>query len=71
MVLALDAIRFHRFGLAGREPLPLMLAASLTTFAVTRRYTRAARARGWRGSHVGDIHLHHMVICITWSSATS
>jgi len=62
MVLALDAIRFHRFGLTGREPLLLMLAASLTTFAVTRLYTRAARVRGWRGSHVGDIHVHHMVV---------
>ena len=62
MVLALDAIRFHRFGLAGREPLLLMLAASLTTFAVTRLYTRAARVRGWRGSRVGDIHLHHLVV---------
>lgn len=62
MVLALDAIRFHRFGLAGREPLLLMLAASLTTFAVTRLYTRVARVRGWRGSRVGDIHLHHMVV---------
>lgn len=37
MVLALDAIRFHRFGLAGRESLLLMLAASLTTFAVTMK----------------------------------
>lgn len=60
-VLALDAIRFHRFGLSGREPLLLMLAASVLTFAVTRLYTRIARVRRWRSGHVGDVHLHHMV----------
>jgi hypothetical protein len=60
-VLALDAIRFHHFGLAGREPLLLMLGASLATFAVTRLYTRGARARGWRSGSVGDVHIHHMV----------
>jgi len=61
-LLALDAIRFHRFGLAGREPFLLMLAASLVTFAVTRIYTRVARVRGWRSGRVGDIHLHHLVV---------
>jgi hypothetical protein len=61
-LLALDAIRFHRFGLAGREPLLLMLGASLVTFAVTRMFTRIARVRGWRGGRVGDIHLHHLVV---------
>jgi lysyl-tRNA synthetase class 2 len=60
-VLALDAIKFHRFGLAGREPLLLMLAASLLTFAATRLYTRVARVRRWRSGRVGDVHLHHMV----------
>jgi len=60
--LALDAVRFHRFGLTGREPLLLMLAASIATFAVTRFYTRNARRRGWRSGRLGDVHLHHMVI---------
>lgn len=61
-LLALDAIRFHRFGLAGREPLLLLLGASLATFAVTRLYTRVARVRGWRSGRVGDVHLHHLVV---------
>src|SRR6266850_5296541 len=60
-VLALDAIKFHRFGLAGREPLLLMLAASLLTFGVTRSYTRVARVRRWGSGRVGEIHVHHMV----------
>jgi hypothetical protein len=60
-LLALDAIKFHRFGLAGREPLLLMLAASFFTFAMTRLFTRLARVRHWRGSRVGDVHIHHMV----------
>ena len=60
-LLALDAIKFHRFGLTGREPLLLMLTASLLTFVLTRLYTRVARVRGWRSGRVGDIHLHHMV----------
>jgi hypothetical protein len=61
-LIALDAIRFHRFGLAGREPLLLMLAASLLTFVLTRFYTRVARVRGWPSGRVGDVHLHHMVV---------
>ena len=61
-LLALDAIRFHRFGLVGREPLLLMLGASLLTFVLTRMYTRVARVRGWRGGRVGDIHVHHLVL---------
>jgi len=61
-VLALDAVRFHRFGLNGREPLLLMLAASLLTFAATRLYTRVARLRGWGSGRVGGVHLHHMVL---------
>jgi lysyl-tRNA synthetase class 2 len=62
MVIAIDAIRFHRFGLAGREPLLLMLAASLLTFAATRLYTRIARTRNWRSGRVGGVHLHHLVV---------
>jgi len=61
-LLAVDAIRFHRFGLGGREPLLLMLAASLLTFAGTRLYTRLARVRSWRSGRVGGVHLHHLVV---------
>ena len=61
-VLALDAIELHRFGLTGREPLLLMLAASLLTFAATRLYTRVARVRRWGSGRVGEVHLHHMVV---------
>ncbi|MGZ4333427.1 MAG: hypothetical protein ACXVRJ_04055 [Gaiellaceae bacterium] len=60
--LAIDAIRFHRFGLTGREPLLLLLAASLLTFAATRAYTRVARARRWGSGRVGDVHIHHLVV---------
>jgi hypothetical protein len=62
VVLALDAIRFHRFGLNGREPLLFLLAGSLATFAFTRLYTRLARARRWGSGRVGDVHLHHLVL---------
>ena len=62
MLVAIDAIRFHRFGLNGREPLLLMLGASLLTFAATRLYTRLARVRNWRSGRVGGVHLHHLVV---------
>ena len=61
-LVAIDAIKFHRFGLVGREPLLLMLAASLLTFAATRLYTRLARSRSWRSGRVGGVHLHHLVV---------
>src|SRR6476619_2576014 len=61
-LVAIDAIKFHRFGLVGREPLLLMLAASLLTFATTRLYTRLARSRSWRSGRVGGVHLHHLVV---------
>ena len=61
-VLAVDAIKFHRFGLAGREPLLLMIAASLLTLVLTRIYTRVGRRRRWGSGRVGDVHLHHMVV---------
>jgi hypothetical protein len=61
-LIAIDAVRFHRFGLAGREPLLLLLTASLLTFAVTRAYTRLARVHRWRSGRVGDVHLHHLVV---------
>jgi len=51
-------------GLAGREPLLLMLAASLLTLAGTRTYTRLARARGWGSGKLGDVHVHHLVVGI-------
>jgi hypothetical protein len=60
----MDPIEFHRLGLAGREQLLLLLAASLVTFALTRLYTRLARVRGWGSGRFGDVHLHHMVLGI-------
>ena len=60
--LAVDEIRFHRLGLAGREPLILLLTASLATFAATRGYTRIARHRNWGSGRVGDVHIHHLVV---------
>src|SRR5439155_26437077 len=57
-------IQIHHYGLAGREPLLLMLGASLLTLIGTRTYTRLARARGWRSGRVGDVHVHHLVIGI-------
>ncbi len=64
LVFAIDPIEVHRFGLAGRESLLLLLAASLLTFVFTRAYTRLARRHGWRSGRIGDAHLHHMVIGI-------
>jgi hypothetical protein len=61
-LLGLEAIEFHHLGLNGREPLILMLSASLLTFAATRGYTRLARVRKWRSGRVGDVHLHHLVV---------
>ncbi len=61
-LLALDAIQFHRLDLNGREPLLLLLSASLLTFAATRSYTRIARIRQWGSGRVGDVHVHHLVI---------
>ena len=57
-------IQIHHYGLAGREPLLLMLGASLLTLIGTRTYTRLARARGWRSGRVGDVHVHHLVLGI-------
>ena len=62
MLLALDAITFHRFGLSGREPLLFLLAGSLVTFALTRVYTRLARGRKWGSGRLGGIHVHHLVV---------
>lgn len=60
--LGIDALALHHLGLAGREPLLLMLTASLLTFVVVRGYTRLARVHGWRSGSVGDVHLHHLVV---------
>jgi hypothetical protein len=57
-------LQVHHYGLAGREPLLLMLAASLLTLVATRTYTRLARARGWRSGRVGGVHVHHLVVGI-------
>ena len=62
MLLELEAIRLHRYGLGGREPLLFLLAGSILTFALTRLYTRLARVRMWGSGRVGDVHVHHMVL---------
>jgi len=64
LIWAIDPVEIHRVGLAGRESLLLLLAASLLTFVLTRAYTRLARLRGWQGGWVGEAHLHHMVVGI-------
>jgi hypothetical protein len=48
----------------GKEPLLLMLIAFLVTFLLTRAYTRIARVRGWGSAHVGEVHMHHVVVGI-------
>ncbi len=45
-----------------KEPLLLLFLALLITFALTRLYTRLARARGWGSGSAGGVHVHHMVI---------
>jgi hypothetical protein len=45
----------------GKEPLFLLFVAFLVTLAVTRVYTRLARARAWGSGSAGGVHLHHMV----------
>jgi hypothetical protein len=47
---------------AGREPALVMLVSFLITFALTRAYTRIARVRGWGSTHVGAVHMHHLVV---------
>jgi lysyl-tRNA synthetase class 2 len=46
----------------GREPALVMLAAFAITYALTRGYTRIARVRGWGSTHVGGVHMHHLVV---------
>ncbi|HEU5215900.1 MAG TPA: hypothetical protein VFU30_10205 [Gaiellaceae bacterium] len=50
----------HIFG-GGREPAFLMLLAFVLTLAGTRFYTRMARVRGWGSTHIGGVHVHHLV----------
>jgi len=59
-------IEIHHLGLAGREPLLLMLSASLLTLVGTRTYTRLARARSWGSGRLGDVHVHHLVVGIVF-----
>src|SRR5262245_17744470 len=56
----------HEMGVSGRVPLLLLLLAFLITFALTRLYTRLARVRGWGSASAGGIHVHHMVVGITF-----
>jgi hypothetical protein len=46
---------------AGKEALLFLFLAFLIAFAITRAYTRIARARGWGSGSVGGVHLHHVV----------
>jgi lysyl-tRNA synthetase, class II len=57
-----DPVEIHRYGLAGREALLSLLAASIVTFVCVRLYTRLARRYGWRSGRIGAVHLHHMVL---------
>jgi lysyl-tRNA synthetase class 2 len=45
----------------GREPAFLMLVSFILTLAGTRFYTRMARIRGWGSTHIGGVHVHHLV----------
>lgn len=54
---------------AGKEPLLLMLIGFLVAFVLTRAYTRIARVRGWGSTHVGDVHMHHVVVGIVLMTA--
>jgi hypothetical protein len=57
-----DPVEIHRDRLADRDAMLVLLASSFATFALVRLYTRIARRRGWRGSHIGGVHVHHMVV---------
>jgi hypothetical protein len=65
-----DPVEVHRYTLAGREALLLMLGASLITFALARLYTRLARRRGWKSGRIGGVHVHHMVVGVVLVLAT-
>lgn len=57
-----DPVEIHRYGLAGRQALLLLLAASLATFVLARLYTRLARRHNWPSGRIGEVHVHHMVV---------
>ncbi|HEX4521778.1 MAG TPA: hypothetical protein VH063_19540 [Gaiellaceae bacterium] len=57
-----DPVEIHRYGLAGRNALLLLLGSSLATFVCVRVYTRLARRYSWRGGNLGGVHVHHMVL---------
>jgi hypothetical protein len=57
-----DPLEIHRYHLAGRNALLLMLGASLLTFVAVRLYTRLARRRGWPSGRISGVHVHHMVV---------
>ncbi len=57
-----DPVEIHRYGLAGRNALLLLLGASLATFICVRIYTRLARRYNWRSGKLGGVHVHHMVV---------
>ncbi len=57
-----DPVEIHRDRLADKDALLLLLASSFGTFALVRLYTRFARHHGWKGTHIGDVHVHHMVL---------
>ena len=57
-----DPVEIHRYALAGRHALLLLLAASLLTFVLARLYTRLARRHSWPSGRIGEVHVHHMVV---------
>jgi hypothetical protein len=48
----------------GRQPALVVLVAFLITFICVRGYTRIARVKGWRSTHFGGVHTHHLVFGI-------
>jgi len=57
-----DPVEIHRDRLADKDALLLLLGSSFGTFALVRLYTRLARHVGWKGTHIGGVHVHHMVL---------
>jgi hypothetical protein len=57
-----DPVEIHRDRLADRDALLILLGSSLGTFALVRLYTRFARHFDWKGTHIGGVHVHHMVV---------
>jgi hypothetical protein len=65
-----DPVEIHRYGLAGRQALLMLLAASLLTFVLARLYTRLARRHSWPSGRIGEVHVHHMVVGVVIVLAT-